>query len=72
MFVSQLENFGDYVLFEPNYVIIYQNFKVTSTPIMECKRLESNYVILAETTYVEKRQTDETSDLWHARVEHVS
>lgn len=39
---------------------------------MECKRLESIYVILEETTYVEKRKSNETSDLWHARVGHVS
>lgn len=33
--VSQLKNSGNYVLFGPNEVKVYQNSKVTSTPIME-------------------------------------
>ncbi|KAH0758822.1 hypothetical protein KY290_022315 [Solanum tuberosum] len=39
---------------------------------MERRRLESLYVMSAETTYVEKTQSKETTNLWHARLGHVS
>ncbi|KAH0669139.1 hypothetical protein KY285_025760 [Solanum tuberosum] len=52
--VSQLTDSGNYVLFGPNDVKVYRNLKVTSTPIMEERRLESIYVMSAETTYVGK------------------
>ncbi|KAH0703207.1 hypothetical protein KY285_017485 [Solanum tuberosum] len=72
LFVSQLIDSGNYVLFGPNDVKVYRNLKVTSTPIMEGKRLESIYVMSAETTYVEKMRSNKTVDLWHARLGHVS
>jgi len=70
--VSQLTDSGNYVLFGPNDVKVYQNLKVTSTPIMEGRRLESIYVMSAETAYVEKVRSNKTVDLWHARLGHVS
>ncbi|KAH0694065.1 hypothetical protein KY285_021162 [Solanum tuberosum] len=36
------------------------------------RRLESIYAMSAETTYVEKTRSNETTDLWHARLGHVS
>ncbi|KAH0716658.1 hypothetical protein KY285_012689 [Solanum tuberosum] len=39
---------------------------------MEGRRLESIYVKSAETTYVEKMWSNETTDLWYARLGHVS
>ncbi|KAH0644478.1 hypothetical protein KY284_032362 [Solanum tuberosum] len=61
--VSQLTYSGNYVLFGPNDVKVYRNLKVTSTPIMEGRRLESIYVMSAETTYVEKMRSNKTTDL---------
>ena len=70
--VSQLTVSGNYVVFGPNDVKVYRSLKVTSPPIMEGKRLESIYVMSAETAYVEKTRCNETADLWHARLGHVS
>ncbi|KAH0718191.1 hypothetical protein KY285_014222 [Solanum tuberosum] len=39
---------------------------------MEGRRLESIYVMSAETTYVEKMRSNKTTDLWHAHLGHVS
>uniref|UniRef100_M1AT88 Copia-like retrotransposable element n=1 Tax=Solanum tuberosum TaxID=4113 RepID=M1AT88_SOLTU len=71
LYVSQLTDSGNYVLFGPNDIKVYRNLKVTSTPIMEGKRLESIYVMSAETTYVEKTRSNETADLWHTRLGHM-
>lgn len=71
-FVSKLTNFCNYVLFEPNDVKIYQHLQVTSTPIIQWRILESIYVILAQRIYLEKKSSNETYALWHARAEHVS
>ena len=46
--------------------------KDNSTPILEGQRLESIYVMSAQTTYVDKTRKNETADLWHARLGHVS
>ncbi|KAH0640168.1 hypothetical protein KY285_036754 [Solanum tuberosum] len=45
---------------------------VTNTPIIEGRRLESIYVMSAEITYVEKTRSNETADLWHTRLGHMS
>lgn len=50
--VSQLTSSGNYMVFGPNDVKVYRNLKVTSTPIMEGRRLESVYVMSAQTAYV--------------------
>lgn len=39
---------------------------------MEGQRLESIYVISIETVYIDKTQKNETIDLWHTRLGHVS
>ncbi|KAM1753555.1 hypothetical protein ACFX12_006125 [Malus domestica] len=39
---------------------------------MEGRRLESVYVMSAESAYVDRTRKNETSDLWHLRLGHVS
>ncbi|KAJ0112854.1 hypothetical protein Patl1_01720 [Pistacia atlantica] len=39
---------------------------------MERRRLESVYVMSAESAYVDKTRRNETVDLWHMRLGHVS
>lgn len=60
------------MVFVPYEVKVYHNLKASSTPIMEGHKLESIYVMLAESTYVDKIQKNETFDLWHARLWPVS
>src|SRR5688572_17794330 len=70
--VSQLTSSGNYVVFGPHDVKMYRNFKPTSTPLMEGRHLESVYVMSAQDAYVDKTRRNETIDLWHARLGHVS
>lgn len=70
--VSQLTSSGNYVVFGPNDVKVYQSLRPTSPPILEGRRLESVYVMSAQAAYVDKTRKNETSDLWHARLGHVS
>jgi transposase InsO family protein len=70
--VSQLTSSGNYVVFGPEDVKVYQNLKVSGTPIMEGRRRKSIYVMSAESAYVDKTRKNETADLWHARLGHVS
>ena len=39
---------------------------------MEGRRLESIYVMSVESAYIDKARKNETTDLWHARLGHVS
>ena len=39
---------------------------------MRGQRLESVYVMSAESAYVDKTRKNETANLWHARLGHVS
>lgn len=70
--VSQLTASGNYVVFGPEDVKVYQNLNASDTPILEGRRLESIYVMSAESAYVDKTRKNETVDLWHARLGHVS
>ncbi|KAH7847882.1 hypothetical protein Vadar_031260 [Vaccinium darrowii] len=72
MSVSQLTSSGNYVVFDLKDVKVYQSLKPVGTPIMEGRRLESIYVMSAESAYVDKTRKNETADLWHARLGHVS
>lgn len=63
--VSQLTTSGNYVLFGPDGIKVYRNLKVTSSPIMEERSLESIYVMRAETTYM---VFDEASTWWYKEV----
>ncbi|KAA0033603.1 Integrase, catalytic core [Cucumis melo var. makuwa] len=70
--VSQLTSASNFIVFGSNNVKVYHNLKVSGTPLMEGRRMDSIYVMSAETTYINKMQKNETADLWHARLGHVS
>lgn len=70
--VSQLTKSGKYVVFGPEDVKVYQYLQTKEAPIMEGRRLESVYVMSAQTAYANKTRKNETPDLWHARLGHVS
>ena len=70
--VPQLTSLGNYVLFGPRDVKVYRHLKILGTPTMEGRRLQSVYVMSAETAYVDKTRKNETTDLWHMRLGHVS
>lgn len=70
--VSQLTAPGSYVVFGPNDVKVYQEVKIIGTPFIEGKKQESVYVISAESSYVDVIRKNETTDLWHVRLGHVS
>lgn len=70
--ISQLTSSGHYVLFGPQAVKIYQNLKILGTPTIEQQKLESFYVLPVESTYVDKTQMNETIDLWHDQLGHIS
>ncbi|GJX59599.1 PLAC8 family protein [Tanacetum coccineum] len=72
MSVAQLTSPGQYVLFGPQDVKVYQNLEVHGDPVMMGQRMESVYVMSAETAYVDKARRNETADLWHMRLSHVS
>jgi hypothetical protein len=69
--VSQLTSSGNYVLFGPQDVKVYRDLKISETPTMEGRRVESVYVLSAESAYVDKTRKNETADLWHARLGHA-
>lgn len=66
--VSQLTRSGNYVLFGPQDVKVYRDVKISGKPTMEGRRVESVYVLSAESAYVDKTRKNETADLWHARL----
>jgi hypothetical protein len=70
--VAQLTLSGHYVLFGSQDVKVYRDLKISETPVMEGQRLESVYVMSAESAYVDKTRKNETMDLWHARLGHVN
>ncbi|KAE8732274.1 hypothetical protein F3Y22_tig00002237pilonHSYRG01326 [Hibiscus syriacus] len=70
--VAQLTSSGHYVLFGPQDVKVYRDVKITETPTIEGRRLKSIYVMSAESAYVDRTRKNETSDLWHMRLGHVS
>ncbi|KAE8665979.1 tir-nbs resistance protein [Hibiscus syriacus] len=67
-----ITHIGHYVLFGPQDVKVYRDVKISETPTMEGRRLESIYVMSAESAYVDRTRKNETSDLWHIRLGHVS
>ncbi|KAI3509833.1 hypothetical protein L1887_25356 [Cichorium endivia] len=69
--VSQLTSSGNYVLFGPQDVKVYKDLKIFEKPTIEGRRVESVYVLSAESAYVDKTRKNETADLWHARLGHV-
>lgn len=70
--VAQLTSSGHSVLFGPQDVKVYHDLEVMEEPVIKGRRLESVYVMSAETAYVDKTRKNETADLWHMRLSHVS
>ncbi|KAM1906652.1 hypothetical protein ACFX14_026396 [Malus domestica] len=70
--MAQLTSSGHYVLFGPREVKVYRDLKISEIPTMEGRRLESVYVMSAESAYVDRTRKNETSDLWHMLLGHVS
>lgn len=70
--VSQLTAFDNYALLELDNVNVYQHLKVIGTPTMQGKQLESVYMMSTQEAYVDKMRKNETVDLRHARLGHVS
>jgi len=70
--VAQLTSSGHYVLFGPQYVKVYRDLKISETPTMKGRHLESVYVMSAEFAYVDRTRKNETADLWHMQLGHVS
>ncbi|KAA8537014.1 hypothetical protein F0562_029492 [Nyssa sinensis] len=70
--VSQIADFGRYVLFYPNDVKIISNIKhLEADVIFTGKRKDSLYVLSASDAYVEKTGQSASVTLWHARLGHV-
>ncbi|KAA0037350.1 Integrase, catalytic core [Cucumis melo var. makuwa] len=70
--VSQLTSADNFVVFGLDDVKVYHNLKVSGSPLMEGRRMDSIYVMSAKTAYVNKMRKNETADLWHARLGHES
>lgn len=70
--VSQLTSSGNFVLFGPKDVKVYQGLEISAELILTGKILESIYVMSTETAFVDKTGRNETVDLWHMRLSHVS
>ncbi|RVW91817.1 Retrovirus-related Pol polyprotein from transposon TNT 1-94 [Vitis vinifera] len=70
--VAQLTSSGHFVLFGPQDVKVYRDLEIMEEPVIKRWRLESVYVMSAETAHVDKTRKNETTDLWHMRLSHVS
>ena len=60
------------MVFGPENVKIYDKLKIIKELMLKGQHLKSIYVMSAESTYVERTGKNETVDLWHAHLEHVS
>ena len=69
--MSQLTTSGNYILFGLEDVKAYEDVKIIRKLTIEGRRVDSVYVLSAESAYVDKTQKNETTDLWHARFGHV-
>ena len=70
--VAQLTSSGHFVLFGPQDVKVYRDLEIMEELVIKGRRLESVYVMSAETAYVDKTRKNETTDLWHMRLSHIS
>jgi len=59
-------------LFGPEDVRIYDHLEIKEKLVMKGPMLNYVYVMSAETAYVDKTRKNETADLWHIRLSHVS
>ena len=72
LLILELTDSGNFVVFGSKDVKVCQQVKIVDTPIMEGQKVDSMYVLLAEDAYVEKTRSNETTNLWHARLGHVN
>ncbi|WKA04964.1 hypothetical protein VitviT2T_022957 [Vitis vinifera] len=70
--IAQLTSSGHSVLFGPQDVKVYRDLEIMEELVIKGRRLESVYVMSAETAYVDKTRKNETTDLWHMRLSHIS
>ncbi|XVE81428.1 hypothetical protein DITRI_Ditri15bG0062500 [Diplodiscus trichospermus] len=61
--VAQFTASGHHVVFGLHDAKVYQDLKISGTPMMNGRRLESIYVMLVELAYVDKPRKNETTDL---------
>ena len=72
LLVAQLASTGHFILFGPQDVRIYNDLENKKEPVMKGQRLNSVYVIFAETTYIDTTRKNETLHIWHMWLRHVS
>ncbi|CAL1391452.1 unnamed protein product [Linum trigynum] len=70
--ITQLTAPGNYVVFGPDDVKVCKEIKIVGTPLMEGLKKDSMYVMSAESAYIDRARKNDTVDLWHARLGHVS
>ncbi|KAE8705491.1 PLAC8 family protein [Hibiscus syriacus] len=70
IFVAQLTSSDHYVLFGPQDVKVYHDLKISETPTIEGRRLESIYVMLAESLLKGLPQLDVRTDTVCARCQY--
>ncbi|KAJ4978478.1 hypothetical protein NE237_009258 [Protea cynaroides] len=70
--ITQLTSSDYFVLFGPQDVKVFCDLETIAEPVMEGRRQESVYVMSAEIVYVDKTRKNETTNLWHMRLSHVS
>ena len=51
---------------------VYQVVKIIGKLTIKGRRVESVYVLFAESAYIDKTQKNETTDLWHARLDMLA
>ncbi|KAF7823800.1 Retrovirus-related Pol polyprotein from transposon TNT 1-94 [Senna tora] len=56
----------------PDDVKVYRDLKNLEEPVMKGRKSESVYVMSADSAYVDKTRRNETIDLWHMQLSHVS
>lgn len=60
------------MVFGLDNVKVCKDVNIIGAPILDGQKMESIYVMSAESTYVDKTRSNDTMDLWHARLRHVS
>lgn len=69
---AQLTSSGLFVLFGPRDVKVYRDLEIIEEPVMKGQRIESVYVLSTLTADVDKTRRNETADLWHMQLSHVT
>ena len=59
-------------MFGQKDVKFYQVVKIIGKLTIKGRRVVSVYVLFAESAYIDKTQKNETTDLWHARLDMLA